>query len=114
MFSISIEKSVLGDLSAMRKRADDWTPMSQKFRQSVRDFHKKRDIGGDTGTIQASVSNPDVWRIQPTILTYGTSIDYAEYYARWRRDNGLSELVLSEPINAIADVWAEYITTGRT
>lgn len=102
------------DLGDWKKRATDWTPMSYKFRQTVSDFHKSRGIDSQSGAMQASLTEPSIWRIQPGTLTYGTDIGYAEYYARWRRDNGLSELVLDSPIEKIAEQWTEYITTGRT
>jgi len=117
VFTVTIEKSVSGDLAKMRSRAADWTPLSNLFRRSVADFHRDRrgtERPTSSGALFDSVEEPDVWRLTPNQVTYGTDISYAQYYAQWRRDHGLSELVLSSPVNAMADAWAEYITTGRT
>ena len=117
MFTVTVEKSVSSELDAMRRRAADWTPLSDAFRRAVGDFHRQRR-GGERPTSSGALFNslevPVVWRLTPNAVTYGTDITYAQFYAQWRREHGLSELVLSEPVNAMADIWAEYITTGRT
>lgn len=115
--AIETSGTLQSDLVAMSRRAKDWTPMSAAFRKIVRDYHKMRHarerMNVRTGEISRSVTEPAVWDITPNMLTYGTDLDYGHYYAKWRRENGLSELVLDTPTTKIRTAYADYIISGR-
>lgn len=118
MFTITLENPVGPQLDEMHKRAKDWTPLADSFRRSISKSHKARrgaeSPAETTGAIFDSLESPSVFNMGVQSVEYGSSVEYASYYAKWRRDNGLSELVLDTPIQEMADAFAEWILRGRT
>ena len=110
-------------LASAMDRAKNLTPLAYRLRQYYRQefsnwvaVNPVGDGKNDSGELGASISNVDGFSVTGDTITAGTAVPYAEYYSRYRNENGLAPLlpIDGETLPGAGSLVVEWILAGRT
>lgn len=105
------------DQSDRAQRASDFTPLTSRLRSVFGDQYQRYftiyPIGG-SGTLEESLTPPDIVKANGTKVTVGTDVDYAPFYADYLRGQGRELLPFNDQIaDAFTDTVLDWILEGR-
>lgn len=108
---------LIPELSAVTRRARDWSPLEPTFKSYVAAYLKEQPTtktAKSTGALDRSLG--EVWKWERQSVTYGNPVDYAIPHDAWRKKKGKPPVMLiSKRLQtAMLDQLADYILTGRT
>jgi len=106
------------DARQRAQRASDFTPLTSRFRSVFGEQYQRwfaiYPIGGESNTLQKSLTPPDIVRAHGTEVVVGTDVDYAPFYAEYLRARGRELVPFTGPIvDAFTDTVLDWILEGH-